>query len=66
MGRRMKLETITLTDSEIAHILTLINQNEEEGWYFGNKSQYWNRSEKIKDKLKQQCKAKWVQGSQFA
>jgi len=62
----MKLETITLTDIEIAHILTLINQNEDEGWYFGNKLQYWNRSKTIKDKFKQQCKAKWVQGVQLA
>ncbi len=43
---------IKLTKSQINHILTLIKVNEREDWYYGNKFQYFERSNKIKEKIK--------------
>tara|TARA_R110001606_G_scaffold186472_1_gene334005 strand:- start:80 stop:232 length:153 start_codon:yes stop_codon:yes gene_type:complete len=44
---------VKLTDAEINHLLTLIQWNEAEGTYYGNKEQYNKRIEVIKNKLKQ-------------
>jgi hypothetical protein len=43
---------IKLDYSDISHILALIQNNEDEGWYYGVKDHYWKRSERIKSKLK--------------
>lgn len=43
---------VKLDYSEISQLLTLIQQNEEEGCYYGPKNQYWKRSERIKSRLK--------------
>jgi hypothetical protein len=48
----MKAKNIKLTESEIDHIYNLICENEKEEGYWGNKKYYWNRSARIKDKLK--------------
>jgi hypothetical protein len=42
---------LKITKLEAEHLLTLISHNEEEGWYYSPKSQYWNRSNKLKKKL---------------
>lgn len=48
----MKTENwLKLTTPEISHLLTLIDNNEREGWYYSPKGQYWNRSNRIKKKL---------------
>jgi hypothetical protein len=47
----VKIESI-LTKPEINHILSLINFNEQEGTYFGNKVHFEKRTERIKQKLK--------------
>jgi len=47
----MKEKTIKLTIPEIDHIFNLIKGNEEEGCYYGNRNQYWDRSKRIKQKL---------------
>lgn len=43
--------TVTLTPVEISHILTALAHNQEEGWYYGPKAQYWKRHERIVNKL---------------
>ena len=40
-----------ITKPEAEHLLTLISNNEEEGTYYAPKSQYWNRSDRLKKKL---------------
>ena len=48
----MKTENwVKLSKSEINHLLTLIDVNEREGWYYSPKNQYWDRSKRIKKKL---------------
>ena len=47
----MKTITITLTLPEADHILYAMEVNQREGWYTGNKAQYWNRHERITDKI---------------
>jgi hypothetical protein len=42
---------IKLTEEEVNHILTLIDNNEQEGFYYGNKKQWEKRSERIKELL---------------
>jgi hypothetical protein len=37
--------------SDLNHILSLIDSNEREGWYYGNKDQYWRRSDRIKEHI---------------
>jgi hypothetical protein len=52
----MKTENwLKITKIEADHLLTLIQHNEEEGWYWGHKSWYWNRSNKLKKKLVKIC-----------
>ena len=43
---------LTLSQSEINHLLGLIQMNEIEQSYSGNHKHYWKRSENIKLKLK--------------
>jgi len=43
---------LKLSKAEIKHILSLIEVNERDGWYYSPKGQYWDRSNKIKRKLK--------------
>jgi len=47
----MKTKTIKLTSPEILHLFNLIQSNEEEGSYWGNREEYWKRSKRIKEKL---------------
>ncbi len=42
---------LKLTHSEVDHILTLIENNAREGWYYGNRETYWRISDRIKAKL---------------
>lgn len=42
---------LKITKTEAEHLLTLIDRNEDEGWYFAPREQYWNRSKRIKAKL---------------
>ena len=46
----MKIK-IELTQGEVNHLMGLIEDNEREGCYWGNKEQHWNRSERLKNKL---------------
>jgi len=41
------------TQVEKETILTLLEKNIEEGWYYGNKEQYFKRLQKIKEKLEE-------------
>jgi hypothetical protein len=43
---------VKLDYSDISHILTLIQVNEDEGFYYGRKDYYWKRSDNLKSKLK--------------
>jgi hypothetical protein len=45
------MKQVKLTQTEINHILNLIESNKEEGFYYGNKDQYWKRSSNIENKL---------------
>lgn len=40
------------TDVELWHLLSLLDDAEAEGGYYGNKAQYWKRHERIKAKLR--------------
>ena len=42
---------IDLTTSEASHILSLIDDNEREGWYYGSKLTFQKRQELIKKKM---------------
>ena len=42
---------ITLTRGELDHVLTVLKDNEREGWYFGNREQYWQRHQRIVQKI---------------
>lgn len=35
--------TIAFTPAEINHLLCLLENNQREGWYFGNRGLYWKR-----------------------
>lgn len=43
---------MTLTKAEVNHLLGLLMNNEREGWYAGNKEQYWKRHKRITQKLR--------------
>lgn len=45
-------DTDKLTNSEITHLITLIERNEEDGSYYAPREQYWVRSKRIKEKLR--------------
>ncbi len=45
----MKLK---LTKGKINHLLGLLDVNEREGWYYGNKEQYLKRHNELKAELK--------------
>jgi hypothetical protein len=40
-----------ITKVEASHLLTLLEENERVGWYYGPKEQYFNRANRIKSKL---------------
>ncbi len=42
---------LTLTHVEVNHLISLMDNNEREGWYFAPREQYWKRHERIKEKL---------------
>ena len=42
---------VPLTAPEMNHILTLLEDNEREGSYYGNRAHYWSRSQRIKARL---------------
>ncbi|WP_299526017.1 hypothetical protein [uncultured Lutibacter sp.] len=46
------MKTTQFTKAEVNHLLGLLEINEREGFYFGNKQHYFNRHDKIKNKLK--------------
>ena len=54
----MKTIEIIFQKSEIQHILSLIEDNEREGCYYGNAQQYWTRSDRIKIKLEEALRGK--------
>lgn len=43
--------TIDLTVAEASHLLTLLNERIEDGTYYGNREQYYARSERIYQKI---------------
>lgn len=45
-----------LTPPEIKHLLNLLYNEKDEGCYYGNKSQYNNRTERIILKLEKEIK----------
>ncbi len=45
------MELKNLTKGKIHHLLGLLETNEREGWYFGNKEQYWNRHRELEAEL---------------
>jgi len=47
----MKTQTISLTKSEVRHLLGLLDENQAEGCYYGNKKQYYKRTEVLIEKL---------------
>ena len=42
---------LKLTKAEISHLLSLIEVNEREGWYYSPKEQYWRRSKQNKKEI---------------
>jgi hypothetical protein len=42
---------VRLKQSEIRHLILLIEGREQEGWYFGNKAVFEKREQSIKNKL---------------
>ena len=47
----MKEQNISLTKSEVRHLLGLLDENQAEGSYYGNKKQYYKRTEVLIEKL---------------
>jgi hypothetical protein len=45
---------MTLTSSEISHLLGALQSMKDEGYYYGNKEQYWKRHDVIVAKLQKQ------------
>ena len=54
----MKTIEIILQKTETEHLLSLIEDNEREGCYYGNAQQYWTRSDRIKIKLEEALRAR--------
>lgn len=50
-GPAMKTKTIVLTIPEVRHLLTLLADAAERGDYYGNRTQYWRRHQRIVDKV---------------
>jgi hypothetical protein len=48
----MKNYNIKFSESELMHLLTLIQTNHDEGWYYGPCDQYWKRSDRIEEKIR--------------
>ena len=49
---------INLTASQVLMILSFIQENEEEGWYFGDARLWQDRRNQLKNKLEDARKAK--------
>lgn len=49
----MKQITMKFTATELNHLYVLLLKNEDDGYYNGPKTQYWNRHERIKTKLEE-------------
>ena len=47
------MEWKSLTKSKLHHLLNLLENNEREQWYCGNRAQYWNRHRVLKAELEQ-------------
>jgi len=45
------MKYIKFTPAEVSHILNIIDHNERDGIYSGNRDHYWKRSNRIKEKL---------------
>jgi len=45
------MELKNLTKAKIHHLLSLLEVNEREEWYCGNKEQHWNRHRELKAEL---------------
>jgi len=48
---REKRSSLRLTDSERNHLLTLIEVNEQDGWYLAPREQYEARAKRIRQKI---------------
>ena len=46
-----KIHKRTFSIGEINHLIVVLMENEREGWYYGNKEQYWKRHQSILEKL---------------
>ena len=42
---------LCFTAAECSHLLSLLEENARQGWYYGNRDQYWTRHGRIKDKI---------------
>lgn len=47
----MKNKEIKFTKSELSHILSLISQREQDGWYYAPKKQFEEREGRIAGKI---------------
>lgn len=47
------MKHLHLTAAECSHILSLLQVNDRDGWYYGPRMQYWTRSQRITDKIKE-------------
>tara|TARA_R110000782_G_C14782063_1_gene410063 strand:+ start:1042 stop:1191 length:150 start_codon:yes stop_codon:yes gene_type:complete len=43
---------LKLNKAKVNHLLGLLEVNEQEGWYYGNKEHYLKRHNELKNKLK--------------
>ena len=48
-----KQYTIKFTEAEIDHLRTLLQNNRREGSYYGDRKQYYDRTERIDRKLRE-------------
>ncbi len=48
---KLKLRQSKMTTVEINHIVSIMDENERQGWYFAPEEQYWKRHARIKEKL---------------
>jgi hypothetical protein len=53
---------LRLTATECSHVLTLLDVNEREGWYFAPREQYEARAKRIRKKILAQHTAKLTDG----
>jgi hypothetical protein len=46
---------LKLTAAEVSMLLSLIQDNEDGGWYFGNRDQWVRRRQALKDQIETAC-----------